>query len=401
MHRNFAVDINEPQARGFAQSGVRVANERAVLTLIAINPGSSNADLARLSGLGPQTTSRILAELESRDLVLRGTPLRGRRGQPATPLFINPDGAYVIGVEIGWRSLEVVLLSMTGQTLASVSRNHAWPDAGTIFTDIAAEVTTLRAGLTRQQSDRMVGLGVSISRNLADGLKALGAPEEQLALWAEVDIAAHLQDLTGLETSCISVGSSASWSEWLALPQPWPASFACLYVGAFLGAGILINGSLWESRSSNGASLGDIIVPDANGKLATVQDTASLLALQRRVEAAGGKLPQTKVSKWDWPSLPAEAEAWFDDAARALAVAVLNTSAVIEVERVVIDGILPRDVMARVVERVTHHLAQLPNSRQVPTLSLGKMGTAAAADGVAQMLLFRRFFARAWDLFVT
>ncbi|WEK03143.1 MAG: ROK family transcriptional regulator [Candidatus Devosia phytovorans] len=393
--------MNEPGARGFAQSGVRVANERAVLTLVAVNPGSSNADLARLSGLGPQTTSRILAELESRDLVMRGEPLRGRRGQPATPLFINPDGACVIGVEIGWRSLEVMLLSMTGQTLASISRSHDLLDADTIFADIAAEIATIRAGLTQRQSDRLIGIGVCISRNIEQGLEALGASARQIARWSSLDITAHLQGLTGLETSSISDGSAASWSEWLALPRPWPASFACLYVGAFLGSGILINGSLWESRSSNGASLGDIIVPDASGKPTSVQDIASLLVLQRRCEAAGLKLPDSRSTRWDWSALGAVGEAWLEDAARALAVAVLNTSAVIEVELIVIDGILPRDVMARLVERVEHHLGLMPYSRPVPALALGKLGASAAANGVAQMLLFRRFFARAWDLFVT
>lgn len=121
MQNNSPVDGAEPVARGFAQSGVRLANERAVLTLIALNPGASNAVLARLSGLGPQTTSRILSDLEARALVLRGEVLRGRRGQPATPLYINPEAAYVIGVEIGWRHFEVLLLAMTGNTLTSAA----------------------------------------------------------------------------------------------------------------------------------------------------------------------------------------------------------------------------------------------------------------------------------------
>ena len=101
------------------QAGVRIANERAVLTLITITPGSSNADLARRSGLGPQTTSRIISDLEERGLIVRGQVLRGRRGQPATPLFLNPQGAYSIGVEIGWRHLHVALVNLTGNVLAS------------------------------------------------------------------------------------------------------------------------------------------------------------------------------------------------------------------------------------------------------------------------------------------
>ncbi|MET0905948.1 MAG: helix-turn-helix domain-containing protein, partial [Tardiphaga sp.] len=120
---------------------MRIANERAVMTLIGLNPGASNAELARLSGLGPQTTSRIVADLEARELVLRGEVLRGRRGQPATPLFLNPDGAYGIGIEIGWRHFDVLLFAMSGATLASVRRRHDWPDFRTIFAAVATEVS--------------------------------------------------------------------------------------------------------------------------------------------------------------------------------------------------------------------------------------------------------------------
>src|SRR5690606_10710296 len=109
----------------------------------ALNPGASNAELARLSGLGPQTTSRIVSELETRALVRRGEVLRGRRGQPATPLFINPEAAYVIGIEIGWQHFEVLLCAMSGETVASVRRSYAYPDIDTISTEISAEVAII------------------------------------------------------------------------------------------------------------------------------------------------------------------------------------------------------------------------------------------------------------------
>ena len=40
---------------------------------------------------------------------------------------------------------------MSGKTLASVRRSYAWPDAGTIFADVAAEIATMRAGMTELQ----------------------------------------------------------------------------------------------------------------------------------------------------------------------------------------------------------------------------------------------------------
>lgn len=401
MQTNFAVDANQPQARGFAQSGVRVANERAVLTLIVLRPGSSNADLARLSGLGAQTTSRIVSELEARDLIKRGEVLRGRRGQPATPLFINPEGAFVIGVEIGWSSLEVVLLSLSGQILVRTSRSHAYPNVDAVLAAVAGEIATLRSGMTPWQRERLIGIGLASPGCIGSGVAALGAPPEQVERWGGIDLAERVASVTGLDVERFNNGSAACWGEWLALPMPWPATFACLHVGTYLGTGITSNGNLWDGRAGGSADLGAIIVSDAEGRPARVQDVASLLALQRRLEATGRSLPAGSPATWDWAALGPVADLWLDDAARALAIAILGTCALIDLDLTVIDGVMPKDVVARLVERVRHHLSVLPSSGANPTVTSGALGSAAAASGVGQLLLFRRYFSRAWNMFAT
>jgi DNA-binding IclR family transcriptional regulator len=80
--------------------------------LLARHPGASKAELARLSGLGPQTVSRILADLGRRDLVRRGEAMKGRVGQPAVPFFLHADAAFAIGIEMGWREAHAVLVDL-------------------------------------------------------------------------------------------------------------------------------------------------------------------------------------------------------------------------------------------------------------------------------------------------
>ena len=89
--------------RGIQPVHVRQTNQRAILSVISLQPGISNAELARLTDLAPQTVSSVLSDLETRALITRGDVLRGKRGQPATPLYMNPVGAFCVGVEIGWR----------------------------------------------------------------------------------------------------------------------------------------------------------------------------------------------------------------------------------------------------------------------------------------------------------
>src|SRR5205085_7747280 len=105
-------DYSSAVALGMKPATVRLANQRAVLTIIAREPGLSNADIARRSELAPQTVSAVLNDLEAFGLLRRGPVLRGRRGQPATPVFIDGSGAFAVGIEIGWKHLEVVLISL-------------------------------------------------------------------------------------------------------------------------------------------------------------------------------------------------------------------------------------------------------------------------------------------------
>jgi predicted NBD/HSP70 family sugar kinase len=143
-------------------------------------------------------------------------------------------------------------------------------------------------------------------------------------------------------------------------------------------------------------------VADAQGRPSYLHSIASILALQQRIEAAGGTLPPGDPLNWDWTALEPAATLWLDDAGRALASAVLSTRAVMELDIAIIDGVMPRPVVQRLLERVDHHIAALPAFRtDRPELAIGHMGGAAAATGAAQLVLFHRFFSRAWNLFAT
>lgn len=402
MEDQSPIDLFEPIGRGVAQAGVRIANERAVLTLVAISPGLSNADLARRTGLGPQTTSRIVSDLEARSMVMRGEVLRGRRGQPATPLFINPRGAYCIGVEIGWRHREVLLYDLGGQTLATLRSSYEYPDASTVFADIAADVEVLRNGMAPEDRDRLIGIGVAAPTFIHGSIARIGAPADQVELWRGINVAASVAEATGLPTEKFNDGSAACWAEILAQPMPRPTIFAYFQVGTFVGAGIVINGALWEDPSGNAADLGSIIVAGADGTPTYVHMVASLNALDHRLAQAGLRRPPGFPQEWDWDALEPVASAWIDEAGRALATAVLSTRAMIDIEKAVIDGVIPRAILARLLERTTHYLAQFPTLvRPRPRVEPGLQASSAAATGAAQLHLFRRYFSRSWHLLVT
>lgn len=387
--------------RGVAQSGVRLANERTVLGLIAIGPGSSNADVARLSGLGAQTTSRIISELEERGLILRGQVLRGRRGQPATPLFINPNGAFCIGVEIGWRHFEVALIDMAGLSARPVRRYYDWPDATTVLEEVVEEVTRLRESLSEQQRAQLVGIGLATPTNIENHVDLVGAPPEQAKLWQQTDIATKLAAATQLEVEWHNDGHAASWAELIAQPHPRTRSFAHFQLGTAVGGGLVIDGGFGEG-GCRPAELGAMMICDGISEPSFLHFKAALISLNAAIVAAGGTEQRGDPQSWDWDGLESIVEPWSDKAGESLARAIVNIRATIEIQTAVIDGPMPDALIERVIARTNHHLGRMPIFiHQPPAAVRGCVGGAGAAIGAAQMLLYDRFFSRAWNLMAT
>lgn len=114
MNQGLREHPSTPARRGTNQAGMRAYNERLVLTLVRAHGPLSKTDIARMTGLSAQTVSVIMRHLEADRLLRRGEPQRGRVGQPSVPLSLDPDGAYFIGVKIGRRSLDLVLVDFAG-----------------------------------------------------------------------------------------------------------------------------------------------------------------------------------------------------------------------------------------------------------------------------------------------
>jgi predicted NBD/HSP70 family sugar kinase len=386
--------------RGVAQGGVRVANERAVLAILVGKSGASNADVARISGLGPQTTSRILLELEARDLILRGDVLRGRRGQPATPYSINPNGAFSIGVEIGWDHLEFVLQNFLGIPQKIVRRRHDGPITESVFDTIAAEVAALRDALPEAHRGRLAGVGVTSPISLAARPGDAGIGAKDPAAWAEIDLADRVSRATGLTATWASDGNAIALSELVNLPTPRPSAIAAFFLGTYMSGAVIGRSRLLDWARGLDALPGAIIVAGPDGRAVPAQDLASLQALGRRLEAAGIGPMRAPPRDWKWDEIEPHVAPWLDQAASALAQAIFSTCAITGIEHAVIDGDLPSAIRDRVVVRTRDHLAQLPMLLpDVPQVDAGTVGPIAAALGAANMLIYQQYFSRDWELF--
>jgi DNA-binding Lrp family transcriptional regulator len=258
-------DVFAPGKLGLRHNTLRKANSKTVMRAIGFNPRVSNAEISRVSGLAPQTVSAILLDLEDDGLIMRGDAVRGKRGQPATPISLHPNGGLAIGVEISWTRAEVLLLNLHAEVVQSHTLTYAYPDAHSLIDWIAERIEATLATLPPQRRKKVLDIGLALPGDLGGGMSDLNAPEDQAALWRERDPRAELARLTNLDVTIFNDGNAACWSELIALAPPRPASIVYLLASDFLAAGIVGDGELWEGPTGHGADLGSMLVHPEGG----------------------------------------------------------------------------------------------------------------------------------------
>ncbi len=377
---------------GMKTTAVRIANQRTILSMLSREPGLSNADLARRSGLAPQTVSAVLDDLDAVGLIVRGEVRRGKRGQPATPVYLHAEGAFVIGAEIGWKRLEVVLINMLGAEIARYNASHDYPDASSVFDIVAGKAKEFSALLTAAQRQRLKGIGIAMPGGLGERSPLIAPPPEQARLWPTIDAAERLAEMTELDAAVYNDGNAASWAELVAHPVPRPRSFAFLLLDDFVGAGIFTDNRLWEGVSGASANLGSMLVTDRQGKPCFVHEIASLYGLANRLQGIGLGIEAVSAPN-PTPQLTAVLNEWIEDTAFAVAQTFLNTATVLEYEVAIVDTALPRPVLETIVAACGKHMATLPSlGRKPPRIEAGHLGRSGGAVGAGELNLYQRYF---------
>lgn len=383
--------------RGTNQSGMRAQNERLVLTLLRQHGALAKSDIARITGLSAQTVSVIMRALESEALLTRGEPQRGKIGQPSVPMSLNPDGAFFLGLKIGRRSADLILIDFLGRIRATQRRIYRYPTPSDVVDFIMQALPQITETLPPALRSRIGGLGIAMPFQLWNWVQYIGAPQAEMDQWRHRDIQAELAELTGMPVFVQNDATAACGAELVFGKGDRPKDFLYFYFGYFIGGGLVLNGQLYLGRSGNAAGVGPMPVPDHNGqmrRLITAASTATLAsALDKADPPSGAKSSDQLWTQHDhWQVDPAILNDWMDTAAEALAWAILSASTLLELEAVLIDGWIPPDIRAAITAKTAAALHRLDLAGiDPPVVREGTIGADARALGAAAIPLSQRY----------
>ena len=378
--------------RGTNQAGMRDYNERLVLSLVRQNGALAKSDIARLTGLSAQTTSVIMRALEQDGLLKRGQPVRGRIGQPSVPMSLDEDGAFFLGLKIGRRSTDLVVVDFLGTVRATHRRVYRYPTPAAVVAFVTEALPGLLQVLTPRQRTRLIGMGVAMPFQMWNWVQAIGAPQAEMDAWRERDIVAELSAICGVPVYMQNDATAACGAELVFGVGDRPKDFLYFYFGTIIGGGLVLNGQLFLGRTGNAAGLGPLPVPGPGGKVHRLLDSASLSVLATMMEDAGESSHHIWEQPTGWSVSQAVLSAWIDLAAEGLAWAILSASALLELEAVMIDGWMPVEVRAEITRRAAAALHRLDLSGITPpAVRQGTVGAQARSLGAAAIPLSQRY----------
>jgi predicted NBD/HSP70 family sugar kinase len=380
--------------RGSNQVGMRQFNERVVLQALRVHTSLPKADLARLTGLSAQTIGLITARLEEDQLIVKQGRVRGRIGQPSVPLALNPDGAFAIGIKVGRRGAEWLLIDFAAQVRERHAMSYDFPDAQALLPAIAEHIHRLRDGLG-PLAVRNVGVGLAAPFLLGDWHRTLGLSKAQSDEWNQMDLLAEVRARTEVPVSFARDTVAACVAELVGGRGHDLKSFLYIFVDTFVGGGLVIDSHLHTGAHGNAGALASLPMQSvrAGGTLPPqVMAEASLWELEQRLQAQGLDTTAAYDDRALQAPYAAVTQAWLGSASLALAHAIVSSTAVLDLADVVMDGSMSRSLLQALLEQTRAALAQCNwEGLWPPQLHGGRLGAQACALGGAMLPLHANF----------
>ncbi len=315
----------------------RTFNQQLVLRALHDHSPLSRADLARLTGLTRTSVGDLVGTLLDDGLIEEVGRGQSSGGKSPILLRVAPDGRHVIGLDLGEAQFSGAVVNLRGTILRSI---HLPLDGRN--GDAAVElVFQLVDALRADDWPPLLGIGIG-----APGIidTSTGTVRWSVNLnWADVRLGPLLEQRYGVPVVVANDSHAAALAQLTFFHRPRPNNLIVIKVGRGVGAGIILNGQLFQGDGYGAGEFGHVSVGSANapcrcGREGCLETMTSMRAL---VDAAGA----LELSITDETGLAAAFLAGVTgirqivlDAARELGVAVGWLIGVLNVRHVLVVG---------------------------------------------------------------
>jgi len=377
---------------GVNQSGVRDHNERLILSMLQRHGAMPGIEIARHVTLSAQTVSVILRKLKRDGLLKRGKSKRGKVGKPSIPMELDADGVLSLGLKIGRRSADLLLLDFKGVVRKQFHTSYDYPLPDAVFGFLEEGLAKIIEGMGTVAQKRICGIGIATPFELWKWHDLSGAPAEKFWSWKDIDFTTEVQRFSDLPVFVVNDATAACQAEHLYGQGKEFRDYAYFYIGSFVGGGVVINDTVFEGNQGNAGALGSMRSTGPLGESRQLIDVASIHLLEGRLVEAGLDPNILWHQPQDWSALSRYVEPWIGETAQELAKASLSVCSVLDFEAILIDGAFPPEVRSELVSRVQRYLINQDTRGLIaPQIMAGSIGENARGIGAASCPIFSQF----------
>ena len=329
-------------------SWLRDRNRQRVLDVLRISGRTSQADIARATGLSRTTIHTLIGELKEEGMVLEvdGRPAGAGTGRPAVQLVLQKTSRAVLGIDFGHSHVQVAVADLAHNVLAERHRdldvNHRAKEALDFSAEMAAEVLA-EVGIDRSH---VIGAGIGIPGPV-DRERGTAGSATILPGWVGLRIADAMQKRLGLPVDIENDANLGALAE-----LTWGAgrgctNFAYIKAATGIGAGLVIDGALLRGATGTAGEIGHTTLDERGalcycGNRGCLETVASGPAITRLVAEGNGEAPSLAEVIERAAAGDVRCRRAISDAGREIGVAVAGLCNLINPERVIIGGLLSR-----------------------------------------------------------
>lgn len=312
------------RASGLNAVSIRSYNERLVLSLLLQNQTITRLEIGERTGLSAQTVSVLVRSLEQEGLVAKGAAQRGRMGPPTVPVVLNPEGAFSVGVSIGARHTDVVLIDFVGKVRFHCTLPNPEPAQGMNHRPYLETITEAIELLPRQARGRLAGIGLALPQSAHEG-----EDDDVYFRALQEEIEGQLKQPVFVQND---ITAAASGESMFGAAKPL-TDYMYFYLGARLHGRLVLNHQIHNGNSPVSFDVG-------------------IAALERQLQAQGG----TTEPLWDrsgvWPDYGDILLEWEGKVIDEMIRSIDGVSQYVEFEKVVVSSYAPQTVCAEVCARL-------------------------------------------------
>ncbi|MFC3227722.1 ROK family transcriptional regulator [Marinibaculum pumilum] len=380
-------------SRATTARDARRHNERAILAALRRAGTASKPEVARQIALSPQAVNGIFEKLLQQGLIREGGRRAGAVGHPSTLYALCPDGAFAIGIDIGPRFLEAVLVDFTGAVAYRALTDFDRPDPATLRAAFAEGVAAVLAHVREAGIDRarIAGIGVAEPAFIAEPAATAGALEEAAAQWRGLSLDRVLPEFDGLPVHLHRGAAVGALAMAMQVEMPRIRDYLYLAIGDTVDSCLVLGGAPHGGAQGRAGRFAALPAPSG----LTVGAVAGFAALRGRLTAAGSPAADLDDLYRAMNEQPKLVAAWSRAAADAVLAGVQAVQACLDLEAVVLQVDPPNAFGDRIEARLRDGLARLPSlGLAVPAIRRLKPQPGSLAGAAAAVALHERFAPR-------